>query len=125
VLGFLPTPTTHIEPEPIVVEVSVSTTSQEIKDPEETYPGEECNCYLYTKNRVPNLPRMSEINPNAKPFVGGVAIEWFKQIKHVSVITKVTEEGVWVTESNYHHCQTSERFIPFTKPSLVGFWVAG
>lgn len=95
---------------------------QEIKDPEETYPGEACNCYLYTKARVANLPRMAEIFPNSEPLIGGVAIEFYGEVKHVSVITKVEEGGVWVKESNYKHCEIGERYIPHSKYSLVGFW---
>lgn len=124
--GLFPTPTTYIEPEPIVIETVVATTTaEEVKDPEETRPGEACNCYLYVKNRVHNLPRMIDILPNAEPIVGAVAVEWFGNIKHVSLVAQVTETGVWVEESNVPHCQFGTRFIPFDKHSLVGFWIAG
>lgn len=118
-LALLPTQNTYIPTEvinnPQVIQV-------ETKDPEETYPGEACNCYLYTKNRVDSLPRMAEIAPNSAASVGAVAIEYYKGIKHVSVVTSVTSEGVSVIESNYSHCKTGVRFIHFSKPSLVGFW---
>lgn len=128
VLAFLPTQTTYVEPMPI--QETATTTEEaiveeEIKDPEETYPGIKCNCYEKVRSMVPNLPRMADIYPNAEPVAGAVAVEWFGEIKHVSVVTEVTDIGVWVKESNYHHCQESERFIHFTKPSLFGFWVAG
>lgn len=105
--------------------VQIATTTVEVKDPEETYPGEECNCYALVRNRVPNLPRMAGIYPNAEAVVGAVAVEWFGNIKHVSLVTEVTEDGVLVVESNYKHCVIGTRFIPYSKDSLVGFWVAG
>lgn len=105
--------------------VEVATTTEAVKDPEETYPGEECNCFRFVKNRVESLPRMADIQPGNEPYVGGVAIEWFDHIKHVSVITAVETDGVWVEESNYHHCVVGSRFIPFSKTSLAGFWVPG
>ena len=97
----------------------------EVKNPELTYPGEECNCWAYTKNRVPELPSMVAVVPNAEPTVGAVAVEWFNGIKHVSVVKEVTAEGVHVAEANYKHCEKGERFIPFDKYSLHGFWIAG
>ena len=132
-MALLPTQLTYIEPEPITSplpiqeELVVATTTveaEEIKDPELTYPGEECNCYAYVKNRLATLPPMASIYPNSEPLVGSVAVEWFNGIKHVSLVIEVTVDGVWVEESNYNHCKTGKRFIPFTKHSLVGFWVA-
>lgn len=65
---------------------------------------------------------MAEILPNAGATPGAVAIEWFGTVKHVSYIREVTPEGISVIESNYRHCQLTERFIPFNSPRLVGFW---
>ena len=95
---------------------------EEVKDPEITFPGEACNCWQYVKNRLSALGRMADTNPNAEAAVGAVAVEWFGKIKHVSIVTKVEVSGVWVEEANYIHCETGERFIPFDKYSLVGFW---
>lgn len=97
----------------------------EIKNPEVTYPVEACNCYRYVKNRIDDLPRMVNIIPNTDPYVGAVAIEWFGKIKHVSIVTAVLPDGVEVMESNFHHCKTGTRFIPFGKYSLSGFWGPG
>lgn len=102
------------QPQPLPVE--------EVKDPELTFPGEECNCWAYVKNRLPALGRMSATNPNSPPLVDSVAVEWFGDIKHVSLVTEVLDDGVWVEEANYVHCETGTRFIPFDKHSLVGFW---
>ena len=92
------------------------------KDDEETFPGEACNCVTYVRNRVPEMPSMHTISPNSEAFVGAIAIEYFGKIKHVSVVTEVHPHGVQVIESNFDHCKTGTRFIPFTKYSLTGFW---
>lgn len=129
VLAFLPTQTTYIEPEIPVVQPVATTTEvaivDEVKDPEVTFSGVACNCYAKVRSLVPHLPPMASINPNAEPVVGAVAVEYFNGIKHVSLVTSVTDTGVNVIESNYHHCKEGNRFIPFDKHSLVGFWVAG
>ena len=83
---------------------------------------EGCNCVTYVRNRVDGLPQMAAIFPNSEPVIGGVTIEFFNGVKHIAVITKVEVSGVWVEEANYNHCKTGERFIPFDKYSLVGFW---
>ena len=92
------------------------------KDDEETFPGEACNCVTYVRNRVPEMPSMYTISPNSEAFVGAIAIEYFGKIKHVSIVTEVHPHGVQVIESNFIHCKTGTRFIPFTKYSLTGFW---
>ena len=94
----------------------------EVKDPELTFPGEGCKCYAYVKNRVGGLPPMEAIIPNTEAAAGTVAVEWYGDIKHVSLVMAVTDDGVWVAEANYNPCETGERFIPHTKPSLRGFW---
>lgn len=121
----------YIPPSPIPLVVAPQTPilsvilAEEVKDPEVTYPVEGCNCYAYVKNRIVELPPMAAINPNVEPSVGSVAVEYFGKVKHVSIVTKIEDSGVWVEEANYNHCKTGERFIPFTKHSLVGFWSAG
>lgn len=65
---------------------------------------------------------MADIMPGDEAMPGALAIEWFGVIKHVSVITKVDAHGVYVTESNYRHCEISERFIPYNSYRLAGFW---
>lgn len=95
---------------------------EHIKDPEISRPGEECNCYAYTKNRIPNLPSMASIAPNSEPTVGAVAVEYFGRVKHVSIVIELKSDGVIVKEANYDHCKKGTRFIPFDHYSLVGFW---
>tara|TARA_R110000851_G_scaffold96046_3_gene208443 strand:+ start:2525 stop:2911 length:387 start_codon:yes stop_codon:yes gene_type:complete len=95
---------------------------EHIKDAEETFPGEACNCVTFVRNRVSGMPPMAVTLPNSEAAVGAVAIEFFGNIKHVSVVTEVHATGVQVIEANYSHCETGSRFIPYDKYSLVGFW---
>ena len=117
-----PAPTYQIVSGPLVDQPQPLPEPEEVKDPEETYPGEACNCVTFVRNRVSGMPRMAEIFPNSEAVVGGVAIEFFGKVKHVSVVTEVHSDGVQVIESNYKHCEIGTRFIPFDRYSLVGFW---
>lgn len=127
VLIFVPMRPSHIEAEitiPVYRIESGELVDQPIQHIKETEPSatEACNCYKYVRNRVSDLPNMLGVLPNSEPFVGSVAIEFFNGIKHVSLITSVEPNGVWVEEANYNHCKTGVRFIPFNHYSLVGFW---
>ena len=95
---------------------------QKPKDPEITFPGILCNCFAYVESKIGDLPPMATIAPGAEAVPGGVAIEWFDNIKHVSFITQVLPDGVKVIESNYSHCKITERFIPYDSHRLTGFW---
>lgn len=131
VLAFLPNQPTYSEPEIIVPVVqapaapTVSVNEIHVKNTENIHHLEKCNCYLYVKHRVLELPFMGDITPNVEPKVGAVAIEYFGKVKHVSIVTEVTDTGVMVEEANYTHCKTGTRFIEFSHYSLVGFWSAG
>jgi hypothetical protein len=81
-----------------------------------------CNCWAYVTQRIGKVMPMANFVPNSEPLVGGVAIEYFGNLKHVSYIIEVTELGVTVQETNHTHCQYGERFIPFNSPRLRGFW---
>ncbi len=83
---------------------------------------EVCNCWQYVKNNTASATSMAAMEPNSEATVGAVAIEWFGKVKHVSKVVQVTETGVLVHETNYHHCQFTERFIDFSSHRLAGFW---
>ena len=120
-LIFIPAQPTYIEAETYVVSgylVDQPKQYEKITEPSDT---EACNCVTFVRNRVAGLDRMVAILPNTVPKPGTVAIEFFKDIKHISIVTKVELGGVWVEEANYVHCETGKRFIPFNKYSLVGF----
>lgn len=81
-----------------------------------------CNCWRYVVDKRGEMQLMSSFVPNSEPVKGAVAIEWFGDIKHVSIVQYVSEEGVLVSETNYQRCQYTERFIPFDSPRLAGFY---
>lgn len=83
---------------------------------------EVCNCWQYVKNNVVGATNMASMQPNSEAAIGSVAIEWFGNVKHVSIVIAVTEEGVMVHETNYRRCQFTERFIDFSSNRLAGFW---
>ncbi len=87
-----------------------------------------CNCYLNVKKQIPNLPLMKDIVPNSMPFVGTVAKFVYTDkntglaVNHIAIIIKLTNEGFWVSESNFHHCTYDQRFILWQDPHLTGFF---
>ena len=121
-LVFSPAQPTHTAA--VIEEVVLPVVIEEEEHEKITEPSkpEACNCVTFVRNRVQGLPKMAAIFPISEPQVGGVAIEFFKGIKHISVITEVESGGVWVEESNYIHCEVGTRYIPYSKSSLVGFW---
>lgn len=65
---------------------------------------------------------MDEIKPNTTPAKGKVAIFYYKNVKHVALITDVEETGFIIRESNFHAGTIGTRFVPFTDPHLTGFY---
>jgi len=126
VLALLPIQTTYIPPELIKpIEVILEAPTEPVLK-KETEPSDTvlCNCWAFVKQEVGGIDAMASVIPNTEPFVDVVAIEWFGDVKHVSIVTQVTDIGVTIRETNFVHCQYGERFIPFTSPRLVGFWSA-
>lgn len=84
------------------------------------------NCYSLATVLLGKLPRMSEIIPNSiGPRVNGLVIMSYKGVKHIAVITKVVEEGIWVREAHYEPYKISSRLISFSDSSLVGYYSLG
>ncbi len=87
-----------------------------------------CNCYLEAKRQIPNLPLMADIVPNTVPIVGSVAKFTYTDkntglpVDHIAIIIKLSEDGFWVSESNFHHCTYDQRFIQWEDVHLRGFW---
>jgi len=81
-----------------------------------------CNCYSLVKSRIKGLPHMADIIPNESPRVGAVAIFHYGSLKHVAIVTKMTQDGFFVYESNYSHCVVDTRYVPWNSPNLDGFW---
>lgn len=81
-----------------------------------------CNCYAYLVTKIKGLPRMDEIVPNSPPTIGGVVVMNYHGVPHVALITGFTNDGVIVSESNYHHCLYDTRTVSWTDKALVGFF---
>lgn len=116
-----PTPVSYIYP----VEVPIEIKEKEITLDTET--NTLCNCYLYSELYTGiNLPQMATIQPNTSdPLVGSIAIMQYGDIKHVAVVTEVTESSFSVTEANYKHCEKTERTLAYNYKRLVGFFTPG
>ena len=82
-----------------------------------------CNCYTYAKTKIHNLPAMKDIQPNTPyPFVGGLLIEYFNKVKHISVITKVAEEGIYVSQTNREPCKFTKELKKWNNKNREGYW---
>lgn len=86
-----------------------------------------CNCYLAAETISGiDLPPMLSLKPNiTEPLIGDIAIMQYGDIKHVAVITEVTNTNISIIESNYKHCQKTNRTIEYTYNRLVGFYRPG
>lgn len=85
----------------------------------------DCNCYLYVKSFLPDLPRSKYLIPNFKPREGRVALFDYDGVPHYAIIGEVTDTGFYIAhESNYKACtKTSGRFVKFTDPAYLGtYW---
>ncbi len=82
-----------------------------------------CNCYEFVATKVP-LPHMADIVPNTTPAVGMAAVFYYHggTVKHVAYITKITQDGFYVAESNFKHCTYDKRFVSWSDPFLAGFF---
>ena len=65
---------------------------------------------------------MATIEPNSTPLVGNVAIFYYKSVKHIALITRIQDDGFFITESNYKAGVIGERFIPWNYYALHGFY---
>lgn len=107
---------------PQVVQASAAPVMQGPVIPEESkVPPELCNCYLFVRDYFPKLPRMAEISPNTVPSVGSVVILQYKE-KHVGIVEKFSEKGVYIRETNYRPCEVTARLVTWNDPRLIGFW---
>lgn len=80
-----------------------------------------CNCYSFAK-LFASLPKMADIVPNTPyPRVGDIIILQYR-VKHIAVITKVTESGIWVKEANYIPCKTGSRLIEWGDKNVKGYY---
>jgi hypothetical protein len=71
------------------------------------------------KQRIPTLPNTKDLKPNAPVQVGAVAIFNYP---HYAIVSKLTETGFWVEDSNFGGCGMRTHFIQWNDPHLTGFY---
>lgn len=88
-----------------------------------------CNCYSFVQaNYIKNLPHMADIQPNATPKPGNVAIFYYTDketggtVKHIAYIKSVSNGQITISEANKIRCLVDQRTIPTNDPFLAGFW---
>lgn len=87
-----------------------------------------CNCYSLVWTKIGHLPLMSDIQPNAEPLQGSVAIFYYhdrqtgERVKHVAYVTGVARGNVTIQEANKEPCLIDTRVIHVGDPALAGFW---
>lgn len=81
------------------------------------------NCYSYAVTQIGKLPRMADIIPNTPyPRINDLMVFNYSGVKHIAVITKVVEEGIWVKEANYEAGKISTRLVGWNNPAFVGYF---
>lgn len=83
------------------------------------------NCYSYAQLFVGKLPKMAEIKPNGPPKVGGLVILQYGKVKHLAVITALTEKGIKVKEANFEPAKLTTRTILWSDSRIIGFYAPG
>ncbi len=87
-----------------------------------------CNCYLFVKSKIPNLPLTKFLIPNIdKPIGGSVAIFNYNGEPHYGVTTGImntaTTTLVKIDECNYKKGKCGSRWIDiYTDKALKGFY---
>lgn len=81
-----------------------------------------CNCYAYVRSKIPTLPLANLVKPNTTPHIGAVAIFDYDGLPHYGIISKLTDSGFYLTDSNYVHCKYLTHFISWSDKAIVGFW---
>ncbi len=85
-----------------------------------------CNCYLFVKQLLPNLPNTKYLIPNSPAQAGAVAIYLYPgNLPHYAYVTSVENDpvyGHWEDGSNLKHCTYYHRFVREDNPYLVGYW---
>ena len=83
-----------------------------------------CSCIKGLRMRGVKIPYntdASDLEPNATPAVGRLALFDYNGLAHVALITKIEETGFWVKESNYSACREGKRFVKWNDKSSRGF----
>lgn len=83
------------------------------------------SCIKYVRSKgvpIPYGTNADSLYPNTTPFVGAVALFRYPNDYHVAYVERITEEGFYISETNYSHGKYTERFISWDDIYLRGFW---
>ncbi len=81
-----------------------------------------CNCYAYVRSQISSLPLANKIVPNTTPHVGAVAVFDYNGLPHYGIISKLTDTGFYLDDSNFVKCKYTTHFISWNNKAIVGFW---
>ena len=98
---------------------------EEVKDPEITFPGEACNCWLYQKNNYfPDLPSTATIKSNLVKEIGDLAVFYYPEsgLYHYAKVIWNDGYSIGLDEANYNHCKITQRVVNIDYPRLIGFY---
>jgi hypothetical protein len=102
----------------------VASSTTDVRPVAEAPEGVLCNCWAFLRaTYVPDLPPMADLIAGAGPAFGEIAV--FRYPSGLHHFARVTGQGAGyftVDEANYEPCERTERQVPFTDPSLIGFY---
>jgi hypothetical protein len=64
----------------------------------------------------------SQVMPNTTPHIGTVVIFNYNGLPHYGIITKLSNDGFWLNDSNYGGPGIRTHFINWGDKYIVGFW---
>lgn len=82
-----------------------------------------CNCYLYVKSELAELPNTTTIKNNLSDR-GNVAVFYYPSsgLYHYALVTGYGDGYVTINETNFKSCEFSSRVIDDNYPYLIGFY---
>lgn len=83
-----------------------------------------CNCTFFVRAKMPSLPLIDEIQPNANRHVGAVAVFKYPNVRHVAYVKEVQKDYFVVQEANFIPCFIGERNVRYDDNALLGFWTS-
>ena len=89
-----------------------------------TTPSWLCSCVLGLQHQGINIKgHARDLVTNSAPFIGAVAKFYYKNTNtyHAALITKFTDKGFIIYETNFKKCQETKREVLWSDPALIGF----
>lgn len=82
-----------------------------------------CNCYLFVKTLIPDLPRTKDIYPNSPPKIGAVALFTYPNgLRHYAYIIGLGGSFFRVQECNHREGVCGEREVSYDDPRIDGYY---